>query len=219
MIFFFTKIVVCWFFIFETWCMQIFVRETCFVRIISSRNLIYLDLGFRDTCYFLISSSWNFLLVYSSLHEIFTLIFLLLKPVLFVELAACWFLFVKVVLSWYFFSVKHNVSWFIISWNLIYHVIFVLNYVEYWFFLWKLVTCGLLLQVTWFMSSRNLLYFYFIFMNLVVCWFFSFRSVYIFFLPLKPFLFVKPDACRLFFLINIMYPDLFYGDTNLSWYF
>ena len=48
-------------FLCETWCMLIFARETCCRWIISSGNLMYLDLCLRETWYIFISSSLNVL--------------------------------------------------------------------------------------------------------------------------------------------------------------
>jgi len=48
----FVKLVACWFFLRDTWCMLIFVHETCCMWIISSSNLLFLDLSLQDT-YFL----------------------------------------------------------------------------------------------------------------------------------------------------------------------
>ena len=75
--FFFVKLVLCRLFLREIWNMLIFFPETCCMLIVSSGNLIYLDLCLRETCYIFISSSqklitcgfistWNLYIHFSS---------------------------------------------------------------------------------------------------------------------------------------------------------
>ena len=59
----------------EIWCMLILFMKKCCMWIISSRNLMYLNLCLRETCYIFIFSSWNFLHVKFSLFGTCTLIF------------------------------------------------------------------------------------------------------------------------------------------------
>ena len=75
---------------------------------------------------------WNFL------RETCTLTFLFVKPNLFVDLFACWFLLMKLNLSWYFFS--WNLSYI----DLLFHeielimILFFINKAACWFFsLWN----------------------------------------------------------------------------------
>jgi len=130
-----------------------YVFENCCMWIISSRALMYLDLGLQETSYILLSSSWNFMHVHFSLRETFILSFPLVKPVSFVELIGCWFLFVKIYWSWYFlretccmstFSYsKLNLSWYFSFWNLQHMGFSPWN--TCWFLLVKVVPYGLFL--------------------------------------------------------------------------
>jgi len=102
----FVKLTLCCFFFRKIWGMLIFVFETHCIWIISSRNVMYLDLWLRET-----SCMYNFLhqtycrfiflfvkVVYQfiwflhadfSLSKTFSLFILLLKPVLFIEPVPC----------------------------------------------------------------------------------------------------------------------------------
>ena len=99
--------------------------------IIYSRNLVYLDLYLRETCYNFISSRLKLL------HVAFLLIFLLVKPVLFVELVACWLL-----------SMKLNLSRCFSSWNLLYVGLFLRETRCVLIFAHETCVCGFILRET-----------------------------------------------------------------------
>jgi len=104
MIFFFVKLLACWFFLVDFFFVEhnvswFFVYETCCIWIISSGNLLYPGLCLPETSYIFISSSENLLNVDFSLRETCTFIFLLLKLFLLVERVAWWLLFFKLSLS------------------------------------------------------------------------------------------------------------------------
>ena len=123
MIFFFRKLVVC-FLLRETWCMPIFVHETCSMWIISSRNLLYLDLcHWKNLLYFYfffmrLFACWSF-----SLWKLYSDFFS--RETGFVLGNCCVLIFVRE--TWFilmFSFVKHVLRFFILSWSLIYHDIF-----------------------------------------------------------------------------------------------
>jgi len=129
-------------------CLHIFLPECCFMLIFSfwnmmhadfcSWNLLYMDCFFKklNVSLFMFSRnvlysffySWNLLQVHFLSSWNFKLSFFLLKPVLFMEQAVCWFCSWKSVypdinltetcrMLIYSFS-KHNLSRYYSSWNL-----------------------------------------------------------------------------------------------------
>ena len=78
------------FFLRETWCMLIFVHETFCFWIISSVNLIYLNLCRPESCFILLlphETCCKLIFLFLRLEHWYCL---LVKPFLFVELVAFW---------------------------------------------------------------------------------------------------------------------------------
>jgi len=107
----FTELVVCWFLFVKLVACRFSLRETC-TLIFSPYET---DFAQGTSCV-LIFCLWNFLHIDFSHCEALTLIFLHVKLVLFMELSACWFLFIELGVSSIFLFVK-LVHWFLSSWN------------------------------------------------------------------------------------------------------
>ena len=97
----FVKLIACWFFLRETWCILIFVCETCCLYIISSRNIRYLHLRCQETCYILFPHE-TFGILISILVKLIHWIFSLWNR--YCSWICCMLIFFKFNLSWYFTS-------------------------------------------------------------------------------------------------------------------
>ena len=103
---------------------------------------------------------------YVSLRENYTLIFLLLRLILFLEFVACWFLFMELVTCWFMF-LKLIACWFFLfikHFNFSHRKTRILI-----FFLVKPIFVELV--VCWFLFVE-LTVCWFLFVKLVACWFF-----------------------------------------------
>ena len=121
-----------------------------------------------------------------------------------IELETCWFLFIKLVVSWLFSSWNLNTNFFFVK------SIFIIELVAYWFLFVKFVAC------------------LFLFKKLVICWFFSFWKLHIDISHCETgfahgaccvLLFVHGDCCLLIFASGIYYILIFLSVKCVHWYF
>ena len=181
--FLFVKLYACCFFLCESGCMLIFVHETCYFWIISSRNSIYPYLNLRETCYTFIFSSWDMCNDFSPRETGFasrTCCMLIFVPQVnfimiffFMKLAACWFYFVKHDAGWFSFMKLLHVDYFLKKPN---------------------VSC--------FLALINLIYFYFFFIKRIAQSFFSSWNLYVDFSP-RETSFVRETCCVLNLFVEI----------------
>ena len=193
----FVKLVAFWFlFVEPVACWFLFVKLVS--RLLFSSKNFYFDFSLPETdfvngtCWILIfvfrpllranSCSWNLLPVDFTLRKTCTLIFLLLKQILFIERVAYWFLCVKFVACWFFSSRNWFWSWNLLSAEFVRFTCGLLSFLFvkflYWFFFsWNWI------------SSWNMLRSEFFFVELVACW----------------VLYVKLVACLFYSLLNLYF--------------
>jgi len=98
--FFFVKLLAGWFF-FVKLVARLFLffvkHDACWFLFL---NHVACGLFLQETRYIFIASWWYLLHTDFSLRKTFRLIFFLLKPILIVELVACWFMFMKLHSLW-----------------------------------------------------------------------------------------------------------------------
>ena len=196
MIFLFVKLVHC-FFCFRNWfCWWNLLRvDVYWWNFILSLNLLRDDFCSGNLLSTDLFYSWNLFYIDFSLRETWTLIYLLMKLILFFELVAWWFLFLELVACWFVFM-KLVVCWFFSSWYL---------FIDFFPRETNLVpgSCCMLI------FAPGTCYVVTLFMKHVVYWFFSSWNLYVDFPPCE-IDFVQRICCMLiFFSWNMSHADFF----------
>jgi len=109
---------------------------------------------------------------------------------------ACWFLFVKL-----------NLSWYLSSWNLLDVGFFYVKHDECWFSFVKFVVCGLFFQETWFILI------YFLKKHALLLFLLHETCCMLIFFPMKPNLLMELVCWFLF----VKFLDIFLCETCCIW--